>query len=166
MKAIQHVHDSTPMAQSPQNNSTPGPLSITRRRASWFFQVLAAVLIGQTLFFKFTGAEESVAIFSMLGLEPLGRFGIALAELAAVILLLWPRLAAWGAMLTIALMVGATAAHATALGFEGSMGELWAMGAIAMAAAFAVFFLRNGLNELGRLPIKCPIACALAKVRR
>ena len=59
----------------------------TRTLLSWALQVLAAFILGQTLFFKFSGAAESVALFEALGAEPWGRWGSGLVELVAVILL-------------------------------------------------------------------------------
>ena len=53
----------------------PTHLSRGAQAVSWLLQVLAAVILLQTLFFKFTGAEESVYIFSTLGMEPVGRIG-------------------------------------------------------------------------------------------
>ena len=63
----------------------------------------AAVILLQTLFFKFTAAPESVYIFTTVGLEPWGRIGSGIAELIAAILILIP--ATWlGAGLAIAVM--------------------------------------------------------------
>jgi putative oxidoreductase len=89
-----------------------------RTSVSWLFQMVAASLLAQTLFFKFSGAEESRWIFSALGVEPWGRFAAGFAELVAVILLLTPRLATVGAMLSLGLMAGAIGAHLTRLGIE------------------------------------------------
>lgn len=75
-----------------------------------------AILLGQTLFFKFSGAEESVYIFQTLGVEPWGRLMIASLELVAVALILFPRTSAFGAALAAGLMVGALASHALFLG--------------------------------------------------
>ena len=37
---------------------------------SWVCRIVAAVILLQTLYFKFTGAPESVYIFTKVGLEP------------------------------------------------------------------------------------------------
>jgi hypothetical protein len=37
--------------------------------ASWICRVIAAAIMIETLFFKFTGAPESVYIFSKMGME-------------------------------------------------------------------------------------------------
>lgn len=57
----------------------------------WVLRLIAAVIMLQTLYFKFTGAEESVHIFSQLGIEPWGRIGTGILELAASVLILYPR---------------------------------------------------------------------------
>ncbi len=88
------------------------------RRTTWCFQILAAVILGQTLFFKFGGSEESRHIFSALGIEPWGRIGTACLETVAVGLLLFPRTAVWGGILSVGLMSGAILAHLTRLGLE------------------------------------------------
>lgn len=84
----------------------------------WILRLAAAVIMLQTLFFKFTGSEESVYIFSTLGMEPWGRIGTGLFELIASILLLWPRTTAFGALLGTGLMGGALFFHVTKLGIE------------------------------------------------
>jgi hypothetical protein len=84
--------------------------------ASWFCRILAAVILLQTLFFKFTGAKESIYIFTKVGLEPWGRYGSGVAELVAAILLLTPRFAWAGALLSLAVISGAIVSHLTLLG--------------------------------------------------
>jgi len=88
----------------------------TQTIASWSFQLVAAAILAQTLFFKFTGAEESKYIFTTLGAEPWGRVATSCAELVAVLLLLAPRTVTLGALLSIGLMVGAIGSHLTKLG--------------------------------------------------
>ena len=74
-------------------------LSRTERILRWTCRIVAAVILAQTLFFKFTGADESIYIFTKVGLEPWGRYGSGVAELIATILLLTPRFAWAGALL-------------------------------------------------------------------
>jgi uncharacterized membrane protein YphA (DoxX/SURF4 family) len=105
--------------------------------------LLVVLIVGQTLFFKFTAAPESVEIFTRLGLEPHGRIGIGIAELVAIVLLLVPRAAVFGAALAAALMAGALFAHATRLGFAGDMGVLAGMGAVALAASLVLLWTRR-----------------------
>jgi putative oxidoreductase len=42
---------------------------------SWGLRIIAAVILLQTLYFKFTGHPESIALFTKLGMEPWGRIG-------------------------------------------------------------------------------------------
>ncbi|HOY05295.1 MAG TPA: DoxX family protein [Saprospiraceae bacterium] len=93
-------------------------MSKTNVTISWILRIIAAVILGQTLFFKFTGAEESKYIFSVLGMEPAGRYGSGVAELIAVVLLLMPRTAALGGLLGLGVISGALMAHLTKLGIE------------------------------------------------
>jgi uncharacterized membrane protein YphA (DoxX/SURF4 family) len=81
-------------------------------------RIAAAVILLQTLFFKFTGAPESVHIFSTLGIEPWGRIASGVAELLAAVLLLWPRYSWAGACLAIGIMLGAVGAHLAVLGIS------------------------------------------------
>lgn len=116
------------------------------RAVSWFFQLTAAAILFQTLFFKFTGAEESKYIFSTLGVEPWGRYATGVLELVAVALLLWERHSAFGAALAVGLMVGAIGSHLTRLGIEvkGDGGFLFALAISALGAAAIVLWLRRG----------------------
>lgn len=82
----------------------------------WICRITAAVILGQTLFFKFTGASESIYIFTRVGLEPWGRYGSGIAELIAAILLLTPRFAWAGALLALGTITGAIFSHLTVLG--------------------------------------------------
>ena len=74
-------------------------LSKTETVISWILQLVTAAILFQTLFFKFTGSEESVYIFTTLGMEPWGRIGSGVAELIACVLLLTPRTVPVGAIL-------------------------------------------------------------------
>jgi hypothetical protein len=82
----------------------------------WVLKLLAAVIMLQTLFFKFTAAPESVYIFSTLGMEPWGRIGTGIMELIASTLILIPKTTSVGATLGICLMGGAIFFHLTKLG--------------------------------------------------
>jgi putative oxidoreductase len=84
----------------------------------WAARLLAAVVMLQTLYFKFTGAQESVEIFTALGMEPWGRIGIGVFELIASALLLISAVAWMGALLALGLMAGAIFSHLFILGIE------------------------------------------------
>ena len=83
---------------------------------TWILRLLAAIILLQTLFFKFTAAEESVYIFTQIGMEPWGRIGTGIMELIAALLLLYPKTTPYGALLAIGLMGGAIFFHLTKLG--------------------------------------------------
>jgi uncharacterized membrane protein YphA (DoxX/SURF4 family) len=91
-------------------------MSKTQTIISWALQIIVAAILFQTLFFKFTGAEESKYIFTTLGLEPWGRIGSGIVELIAVILLLIPRTIIFGAILALGTIAGAIMSHLTKLG--------------------------------------------------
>ena len=84
----------------------------------WIIKLIAVIILVQTLYFKFTGAEESVYIFSTLGAEPFGRIGSGIIELIASILILIPRTTLLGAILGVATMFGAILSHLVFLGIE------------------------------------------------
>ena len=83
---------------------------------TWILRLLAAVILLQTLFFKFSAAEESVYIFTQIGMEPWGRIGIGIMELIAAVLILYPKTTPYGALLAVGLMAGAIFFHLTKLG--------------------------------------------------
>ncbi len=84
----------------------------------WVLRILAALILLQTLYFKFSAHPQSVQLFTMLGMEPWGRIGIGVMELIAAILILYPRTTAFGALLGIGLMAGAIFFHLTKLGIN------------------------------------------------
>src|ERR1700759_1293800 len=86
------------------------------RLVSWLCRITAAVILLQTLFFKFTGAPESIYIFTKVHMEPWGRYGTGVTELIASILLLLPRWCWAGALLALGVMGGAIMFHLTVLG--------------------------------------------------
>jgi putative oxidoreductase len=86
---------------------------------SWIGRIIVAIILFQTLFFKFTGAEESKYIFTTLmgaEFEAYGRIGSGVVELFAVILLLIPSTVWIGALLALGTISGAILSHLTMLG--------------------------------------------------
>lgn len=140
-------------------------LTTPMRVVSWAMQLVAAFILGQTLFFKLTGAPETVALFEVLGAEPWGRWATALAELAAVALLLIPRTAAVGAVVSLGVISGAIMAHLTKLGVSidpAALGDealeplagpsLFAMAVVVFVSALGVAVIRRGqLPVVGRM---------------
>jgi uncharacterized membrane protein YphA (DoxX/SURF4 family) len=120
-------------------------LSRTERIVSWTCRIVAAVILAQTLFFKFTGAEESIYIFTKVGLEPGGRYGSGVAELIAAILLLTPRFASAGALLALGVISGTLVSHLTVLGIavKNDGGLLFGMAVIVFVISAVTAFLHR-----------------------
>ena len=136
-------------------------LSRTQAVVSWVAQLTVAGILLQTLFFKFTGAEESVYIFTTLGrfvhvagVEPWGRIGSGVIELIAGLMLLVPATASLGAGLAMGVMAGAIASHILVLGIEvkGDGGLLFALAVTAFVGSVVVLVLRRSqIPVVGRL---------------
>ena len=111
---------------------------------TWALQLVVAGILLQTLFFKFTGAAESVYIFSTLGMEPFGRYASGVAELIAAVLLLIPGCATFGALLALGVISGAIVSHLTVLGIEvqGDGGLLFALAIVVFIGSLAILALR------------------------
>ena len=123
----------------------------------WLLKLIAAVIMLQTLYFKFSGAEESVYIFSQLGMEPYGRIGIGVLELIASFLILWPKTTVYGAVLAMGLMAGALLSHFTKLGIEvkGDGGQLFIYALLVFISSFTIVFIyRHRLYDLLRIDPK------------
>lgn len=119
---------------------------------SWILRIVVAVILLQTLFFKFTGAPESIYIFETVGAEPWGRWGSGLVELAASILLLIPRTRVYGALVALGVITGALASHLTVLGIEvqGDGGLLFALAVVVFVASAALLAIhRDELPVVG-----------------
>jgi uncharacterized membrane protein YphA (DoxX/SURF4 family) len=114
----------------------------------WILRLLAAVILLQTLYFKFSAAPEAIYIFSKLEMEPWGRIGTGILELIAGILLLVPVTTVFGALLAIALMAGAIFFHITKLGISvrGDRGQLFIYALIVFVSSIVlVIIYRNDL---------------------
>ena len=122
----------------------------------WIARIAAAFILLQTVFFKFTGAPESIALFETIGMEPWGRYGSGALELVAAVLLLLPaaRFAATGSVLALGLMTGAIFLHLTKLGIEvqGDGGTLFAMAIVVLVSSgFVLLHNRQGLRAWCKL---------------
>ena len=117
----------------------------TKKATSWLLRILAAVIMLQTLYYKFSGAEESVFIFSTLGIEPWGRILTGCMELIAAALLIIPSTIIPGALLTIGIMAGAIASHLLKLGIvvQNDGGLLFVYACTAMLSALLLLLLHN-----------------------
>lgn len=106
--------------------------------------ILTAIILLQTLYFKFTAHPTSVALFTELGMEPWGRIGTGVFELIAGGLLLFRKVSFHGALISFGLMVGAILSHVGKLGikFQGDY-SLFIMAAVACIGSIIVLLLRK-----------------------
>ena len=116
---------------------------------SWILRLVAAFIMLQTLYFKFTGAPESIYIFETVGLEPFGRYASGVAELIASILLLIPRTTWLGAVIALGVIGGAIMSHLTVLGIEvmDDGGTLFGL-TIAVFVSSAILLFLNRVIQL------------------
>ncbi|MEM5566454.1 DoxX family membrane protein [Psychroserpens sp. AS72] len=108
-------------------------------------RIIIAVILIQTLRFKFTAHPDSVYIFTQVGLEPIGRIGIGIAELIAGILLLFKKTAWLGATLTLGIIGGAIMMHLTQLGIEikGDGGTLFYTALVTFILSLIVLYIHR-----------------------
>ena len=136
-----------------QNRSGNKETSVVISVLSWVLRITAAVILLQTLFFKFTAAPESIYIFTKVGAEPWGRIGSGIVELIATILILTPRFTWLGSLLAIGVMAGAILSHLTVLGIEvqDDKGLLFALALIVFVCSTANLLLhRSEIPVIGR----------------
>ena len=127
-------------------------MSTAVKAVSWILRITAAIILLQTLYFKFTGAPESVYIFTKVHAEPWGRIGSGVMELVASILLLTPRYTWLGSLLAAAATAGAILSHLTLLGIEvqGDKGLLFALAIIVfLASAINLYLHRKQIPLVG-----------------
>jgi uncharacterized membrane protein YphA (DoxX/SURF4 family) len=112
----------------------------TKKITLIILRLVAAIILLQTLYFKFTGNPESVELFTKLGVEPWGRIGTGVIELITGILLLIPSVVFIGAMLGIGLMAGAILSHLTVIGIEskGDGGQLFVLAIIVLVCCVVI----------------------------
>lgn len=120
-------------------------LTKNQKIASWLVRLPAAIILLQTLFFKFTGAPESVYIFTKFGLEPWGRYGSGVVDLIAAILLLSTCHCWLGALLAFGVMGGAIMSHLTVLGIvvQADGGLLFGLALTVIVCSLITLFLHR-----------------------
>ena len=129
------------------------PMTTSVLVVSWICRIAAAIILLQTLFFKFAAAPESVYIFTKVHAEPWGRIGSGVVELIAASLLLFPRTVWAGALLALGVMAGAIVSHLTVLGIEvmNDGGLLFTLALIVFCtSAIALVLHRAQLPVIGR----------------
>ena len=109
----------------------------------WAVRLVAAIILLQTLYFKFLAQPESVYIFSTLGFEPWGRIGSGIVELIASVLILIPRMSWIGAGIGLGVMAGAILSHLTILGIDvlGDGGYLFFLAVVVALSCSAILWL-------------------------
>jgi len=117
---------------------------------TFFLKVIVAAIFLQTLYFKFTGAPESVYIFETVGMEPWGRYSSGVVELLASIFLLIPRTTWLGAVLALGVICGAIFFHLTILGIEvmGDGGFLFILACVVFVSSLIILW-----KERKKIPI-------------
>lgn len=124
---------------------------------SWAARIIVAIILAQTLFFKFTGAEESRYIFTTLmgpEYEAVGRIGSGIVELVAVVLLLIPSTSWLGALLSLGTITGAIFSHLTMLGIvvKDDGGLLFGLAVVVFILSLVVLFLhRRDIPIVGQI---------------
>jgi hypothetical protein len=131
-------------------------MTLTRTQVviSWILQIVVAIILFQTLFFKFTGAEESKYIFTAVGAEPWGRIGTGILELIAVVLLLIPSTVTVGAILAIGAASGAILSHLTKLGIvvKDDGGLLFALAvSVFISSTIILLIRRSEIPVIGKM---------------
>jgi len=108
--------------------------------------IFAAILFLQTLYFKFSGASESIDIFSKLGVEPYGRIGSGILELIVSVLLLFRKTSLLGAILGIVIILGAITSHVLIIGIEvqNDKGLLFGLALLVLVACGTSVYLQRG----------------------
>jgi uncharacterized membrane protein YphA (DoxX/SURF4 family) len=132
-------------------NTKDGNMGLTI--LSWVLRLAAAVILLQTLFFKFTGASESVYIFTKVGAELWGRIGSGVVELISAVLLLTPRFTWLGSVLALGVMAAAILSHLTVLGIEvqSDRGLLFGLAVtVFLAAGLNLVLHRGEIAWIGR----------------
>ncbi|MEP1487285.1 MAG: DoxX family membrane protein [Algibacter sp.] len=114
-------------------------------------RIVVAVILIQTLRFKFLAHPDSIYIFEKVGLEPYGRIGIGILELIAGVLLLIPKTIWVGALLTVGVISGAIFMHLTQLGIEvNNDGGVLFLTAVAtfLLSSYLLFFYKKDIPFL------------------
>ncbi len=116
-----------------------------RKYISLALRIIVAIILIQTLRFKFSAHPDSVYIFETVGLEPIGRIGIGILELIAGVLLLIPKTVWIGAGLTLGIIGGAIMMHLTQLGIDvkGDGGLLFGTAVLTFVLSAIILYLHK-----------------------
>lgn len=120
-------------------------MSTTKTAISWILRLVAAGIMLQTLYFKFTAAPESVELFNTVGLGDAGRIGTGVVELIAAILLLIPRTIWVGGVISLGVITGALMSHFCFLGinYNGDGGLLFGLAAVVFVSVVGALWIHR-----------------------
>lgn len=115
---------------------------------SWILRLVVAIILLQTLYYKFTAHPDSVHIFTAIGIEPWGRIGVGILELITALLILIPNTKVIGIMCTLVIILGAVFSHLLVLGLNVSNdgGALFVLAIIVLIAS--ILFIKINKNEV------------------
>ena len=85
---------------------------------SWVLRLTVAIILLQTLYYKFTAHPDSVHIFKELGVEPWGRIALGIMELIIAMLILMPQTQIIGMAGSLGVILGAIFSHFLVLGIN------------------------------------------------
>ena len=131
-------------------------MSGTLKTISLICRVVVALIFLQTLYFKFTAAEESRYIFTTLmgaEYEAFGRIGSGIVELIAAILIVVPWTVPIGAVLSLGVISGAVLSHLTQLGIvvKDDGGTLFGLAVLVFVLSLVILLIhRRELPALGK----------------
>ena len=130
-------------------------MSKASKIATRILSIIAAVILLQTLYFKFSAHPESVYLFTQLGMEPWGRIGVGVFELITGILLLYPRTTNYGSLLGLGVIAGAIYFHLFVLGIvvQNDGGALFALALAVFVSCLAIVLInrKSILADLSKL---------------
>ena len=146
------------LLDAPARSLAPTAHRAWTRVLAWVAQIVVAVILAQTLFFKFTYAPETQVIFAGRAGRPAAT-AVGIVELLCVILLLVPRTAAVGAVLALLVIGGALFTHLTSLGIQvvdpatgqGDGGLLFGLAVLVALGSAVVLSVRWQQLPAGRL---------------
>lgn len=120
-------------------------ISSPLRLISWICRIAVPAILLQPLYFKFSGAPESIYIFTKLGVDPWGRYASGVVELFAALLLLFPRTTWAGALLASGVMLGAVGGHLARLGIvvQNDGGLLFVLAVIVLTCALVTAYIHR-----------------------
>jgi uncharacterized membrane protein YphA (DoxX/SURF4 family) len=116
---------------------------------SYVLQLLIIAMLAPAAYHKLTSNADSIELFTMLEMEPTGRYIIGFLEATACILLLIPNSAVYGAILSLGIMIGAVIAHCSKIGFSEIL-HLTSL-ALVICSSIIIYLRRKQINSIARM---------------